>query len=117
MSTIREWWQDERRHIQYFFNSILGDHGEAPQLCEPWVSKGIIEQHLFSPSLWSVFLIQDILGMDPSIRTADVYSERINNPADPNHVWNYRMHLTLEELIQDKNFTHALRSMVIRSGR
>jgi 4-alpha-glucanotransferase len=117
MSTVREWWQDERQHIQFFFNSILGDHGEAPQNCEPWVSKGIIEQHLFSPSLWSVFLIQDILGMDPSIRSADIYSERINDPSDPNHVWNYRMHLTLEELIKDKDFTHALKSIVIRSGR
>lgn len=117
MSTIREWWQDERQHIPYFFNNILGNHSEAPAQCEPWISKAIIEQHLASPALWSVFLLQDILGIDPSIRSADIHAERINDPSDPNHVWNYRMHLTLEELIQTKEFTHVLKQMLLHSGR
>ena len=117
MSTVRQWWQEERHNVQYFFNHILGNHGEAPQNCEPWISKAIIEQHLFSPSMWSVFLLQDIMGMDESIRSQNLAAERINDPSNADHDWNYRMHIALEELINNKGFTQHLKEMVIRSGR
>ena len=117
MSTVRQWWQDERTNLQFFYNNVLGNHGDAPQYCEPWISKEVIEQHLASPSMWSVFLLQDILGIDPSIRSEDIYMERINDPSNPNNVWNYRMHLTLEELIADKPFNHLLKDLMLRTGR
>lgn len=117
MSTVRQWWQEERQYIPYFFNHILGNHGVAPQICEPGISKAIIEQHLFSPSMWSVFLLQDLMGMDETVRSQNIAAERINDPSNPNHDWNYRMHIHLEELINDKNFTQHLKDMVVSSGR
>jgi 4-alpha-glucanotransferase len=67
--------------------------------------------------MWSVFLLQDIMGIAADIRSENISAERINDPSDPNHVWKYRMHLTLEELINHKEFTYILKDMIIRSGR
>ncbi|MEP6712891.1 MAG: 4-alpha-glucanotransferase [Ferruginibacter sp.] len=117
MSTVREWWQHEREYIQYFFNHILNNEGVAPANCEPWISKQIIEQQMFSPAMWSVFLLQDLMGMDATIRSQDIAAERINDPSNGDHEWNYRMHISLEDLIANKNFTLNLKDIVLRSGR
>lgn len=117
MSTMREWWETERDHIQYFFNQVLGHYGTAPFYCEPWVARDIISQHLQSPAMWAVFLLQDLLAIDGNLRFEDTKAERINNPADPNHYWNYRMHLTLEQLVENKEFAGLVKELVLHSGR
>ena len=43
--------------------------------------------------------------------------ERINNPANPNHYWNYRMHIGLEQLIKEKEFNNELKDYIENSGR
>jgi 4-alpha-glucanotransferase len=117
MSTMREWWELERENIQSFFNETLGHYGAAPFYCEPWIATDIINQHLQAPAMWAVFLLQDLLAIDGNIRSENVRAERINNPADPNHVWNYRMHLNLEDMMAHSEFTHKLKEMVLHSGR
>ena len=116
-TTVRQWWQHERAHIQYFYNNILGHHGDAPKDCAPWISKAVIEQHLFSPAMWGVFLLQDLLGIDEIIRLKNSDAERINDPSNPDHDWNYRMHITLEELLKEENFNSTLKEMIVHSGR
>ena len=98
MSTIRGWWEEDREITQKFFNQELGQPGHAPETCEPWINKAIIGQHLSSPAMWSVFQLQDLLGIDPQLRRCDPHAERINIPADPKHYWRFRLHLTLEDL-------------------
>ena len=117
MTTVRQWWQHEREHIQYFYNNILGHYGDAPQDCAPWISKAVIEQHLFSPAMWGVFLLQDLLGIDEIIRLQNSDLERINDPSNPDHDWNYRMHIAFEELLKDENFNSSLKEMIVHSGR
>jgi 4-alpha-glucanotransferase len=117
MSTIRGWWEEDRARTQRFFNQELGQWGEAPAQCEAWINKAILLQHLFSPAMWCVFQLQDILGMSETLRRGDPHEERINIPADSQHYWNYRMHMTLEELLKDKTFNHTFRDMVEESGR
>lgn len=117
MSTIREWWEDEKEHIQYFYNYLLGHPGEAPYHCEPWISREILLQHLQSPAMWSVFLVQDILGTNENIRRKDPKEERINNPANQDHTWDYRMHITMEELLSEKDFISEIKTMVRDNGR
>ncbi|QTA81651.1 Glycoside hydrolase, family 77 [Desulfonema limicola] len=81
MSTLRGWWeQEEKEKIQLFFNTIFGHKGKAPETCEPWICKEIINQHLNSPSMWAIFPIQDILGIDASLRRENTAEEQINNP-------------------------------------
>jgi 4-alpha-glucanotransferase len=117
MSTIRGWWEEDRAQIQRFFNQELEQWGEAPFFCEPWVNKAIILQHLHSSAIWSIFQLQDILGMSETFRRENPHDERINVPANPHHYWRYRMHLTLEELIKEEPFNDELKGYIVSSGR
>src|SRR5258708_1770585 len=117
MSTIRGWWEEDREKIQRFFNRELEQWGEAPSFCEPWINKAIVLQHLHSSALWSIFQLQDILGMSETFRRENPHDERINVPANPHHYWRYRMHLTLEELIKEEPFNEELKGYIVSSGR
>jgi 4-alpha-glucanotransferase len=117
MSTIRGWWEEERSKTQRFFNNELGQYGEAPYFCDAWVNRAIVIQHLYSPAMWAIFQIQDLLGIDEKLRRQDPHAERINVPANPRHYWRYRMHLSLEELMRQKGFTNDLKQLISTSGR
>ncbi|RYY71161.1 MAG: 4-alpha-glucanotransferase [Chitinophagaceae bacterium] len=117
MATIREWWEEDKATIQKFYNNQLQHNGDAPFYAEPWICRDIVKQHLQSPAMWAVFLLQDLLAMDENIRKEDPRAERINNPADPDHYWNYRMHITLEQLAEQSGFIVTLKHMVTDSGR
>jgi 4-alpha-glucanotransferase len=117
MSTIRGWWEENRALTQKFFNQELGQWGEAPFFCEPWINKAIVLQHLHSPAMWSIFQLQDILGMSEAFRRENPHDERINIPANSHHYWRYRIHLTLEELIKEKEFNEELKGYIESSGR
>jgi 4-alpha-glucanotransferase len=117
MSTIRGWWEEDRAKTQRFFNQLMGQWGNAPYYCEAWVNRAIVMQHLYSPAMWSIFLLQDILGMSETLRRENPHEERINIPANPNHYWKYRMHITLEELLKEKDFSAELNEYIQNSGR
>ena len=116
MSTLRGWWEENRELSQRFFNEILGYHGTAPYFCEPWINRAIIQQHMQSPAMWSIFQLQDLLGSDGALRRENPHDERINIPAIAKHYWRYRMHLTLEDLMAAERFNGDLRGMVQSRG-
>ncbi|HQS54106.1 MAG: 4-alpha-glucanotransferase, partial [Bacteroidetes bacterium 24-39-8] len=117
MSTIRGWWEEDRDAIQQFYNKELGQWGEAPFFCEAWINKAIVLQHLYSPAMWSVFQLQDLLGMDETLRRENPNDERINIPANPQHYWRYRMQMTLEQLMEATNFNESFAQSIQVSGR
>lgn len=117
MSTIRGWWEENRHNTQIFFNTVLEEGGDAPFFCEAWINRAVVLQHLYSPAMWSIFQLQDLLGMSERLRREKPQEERINQPADPNHYWRYRMHLTLEDLMGEKEFTAELKDYIEHSGR
>lgn len=117
MSTIRAWWEEDPGRTQFFYNHELQQWGDAPQYCEAWVNSAILEQHLLSPSMWSIFQVQDILGCSDLLRRKIPQEERINDPANPNQYWQYRMHLPLEKLIEEKTFNEEFHRSVKRAGR
>jgi 4-alpha-glucanotransferase len=117
MSTIRGWWEENREKTQRFYNNVLGEQGTAPYFCEPWINRAIVLQHVYSPAMWSVFQVQDILGMSETLRRENPHEERINDPANPNHYWNYRMHISLEQLIKEKEFNKEVKDYIVNSGR
>jgi 4-alpha-glucanotransferase len=117
MSTIRGWWEEDRERTQRFYNHVLGQWGDSPYFCEAWINRAVIMQHLYSPAMWSIFQLQDILGMNETLRRETPYEERINNPAISKHYWQYRMHITLEDLIKQKEFNKELSEYVENSGR
>jgi len=116
-STLRGWWEEDRSKTQQFFKEQLEQLGEAPKFCEPWINKAILMQHLYSPAMWSIFQMQDYLGVDAKLRRQDPHAERINEPANPKHYWRYRMHLSLETLMAANSFNEEWHLAIKESGR
>ena len=65
-----------------------------------------------SYSMLAILPLQDWLAVDESLRIANPAAERINIPADANHYWRYRMHLTLEELLSAEEFNAVIAELV-----
>ncbi|MCC6410704.1 MAG: 4-alpha-glucanotransferase, partial [Saprospiraceae bacterium] len=80
-------------------------------------NEAIVHQHVYSPAMWSIFQLQDLLGSDGALRREDPNDERINVPANPKHYWRYRMHLTLEALQKADKFNAGLKGLLEKSGR
>lgn len=117
MSTIRGWWEEDRSITRQFYNSQLGHWGDAPYFCEWWISRDIILQHLYSPAMWAVFQMQDLLGISPKLRRENPHEERINMPSNSMNSWRYRVHLNMEDLLEEDEFNDELRNFIRQSGR
>jgi 4-alpha-glucanotransferase len=117
MSTIRGWWEEDRNATQKFYSTELGLPGDAPQICTGALNEAVIAQHLASPAMWSIFQLQDLLGVDEQLRHPNPAAERINVPANPKNYWQYRMHLSLERLQSSERFNNRLRDLIGNSGR
>jgi 4-alpha-glucanotransferase len=117
MSTIRGWWESDATMAQRFYQNILHWHGEAPQECTPEIVEAIVSQHLSSPSMWAIFPIQDLVGIDASLRRTVASEEQINEPANPQHYWRFRFHISMEDLLKDKGFSERIKGLVKRQGR
>jgi 4-alpha-glucanotransferase len=117
MSTIRGWWEEDRKLTQKFFHQELQMPGNAPTQCETWINEAVVQQHLASPAMWSIFQLQDLLGMDGQLRRKDIDTERINVPANSKNYWCYRMHLTLEELKKAEAFNSHLKKLILQNKR
>lgn len=117
MSTMRAWWEEDRVVTQRFFNNELNQYGLAPMFCEPWICQQIIEKHLACPSQWVIIPIQDWMAINGKIRWVETFAERINDPANPNNYWQYRMHIKIEELLKEKDLSNCILSIIRQSGR
>ena len=117
MSTIREWWLENKSATQRFYNEQLWQHGSAPDNATPQIVKAIVLQHLSSPAMWSVFQLQDLFAMNESMRINNPYDERINIPGDAKHYWRFRIHKPLEEIVNDDIFNEDLKYCIKSSGR
>jgi len=116
-STIRGWWEEDSIKTQLFYTQILGENGIAPPHCEPRIVRKIIEQHMWCPSMWAIFPIQDFFGMIDDLRVPDPKSEQINEPSNPQHYWRYRIHVTLEHLLSHRRFSNEIRTLITVAGR
>ena len=117
MSTLRGWWEENYPQTQRYFNSMLGHYGTAPVSATPEVCEEVVRKHLQSNSLLCVLSFQDWLSIDGKWRNPDIQEERINVPSNPRNYWKYRMHLTLEQLMNASSLNNRIRSMIEDSGR
>ncbi len=111
MNPLRAWWEEDYSVTQRFYNEQMGWQGVAPKVMSGEIATFILNQHLYSPAMWVILPLQDWLSIDESVRLADAHTERINLPSDPHHFWNYRMHLTLEELLKKDAFNTRVREL------
>ena len=116
-TTLRHWWEENREETEKYWRDVLWRHDGCPQYCETWIQEMIIKKHLWSNSMWAIFLLQDLTGITAHLRRQTPQEERINYPPDPNHKWRYRYPYTLDELCNDYEFINNLHNMVIDSNR
>lgn len=115
-STLRAWWEEDRNTTQLFYNQQMGYFGEAPKTMDAAIAEFIIKQHLYSPAMWVILPLQDWLAIDEKVRLNDPLKERINLPSDPDHFWNYRMHISVEDLLRATELNkHIVQLTSIRS--
>ena len=118
MSPLRAWWEEEDRGvIQRYYSEVLGRQGAAPKCCEPDLCEQIVRQHLDSPAMFTILPLQDWLAIDGGLRYEKPAEERINVPAICPWYWRYRMHLTLESLLQQDAFNDRVLALVSGSRR
>ena len=117
MSGIRGWWEEDPQLTQRYWSEMLYQRGKAPQECEAWICESIVRQHLDSPAMLTILPLQDWISIDEHLRLPDHSTERINVPANPFNYWRYRMHITLEELLESTDFNRQVHRLVKQSGR
>lgn len=111
MNPLRAWWEEDRNTTQCFYNEQMGWQGEAPREMTPEIAEFIINQHMYSPAMWVILPLQDWFAIDGTIRIPDAHADRINVPANPRHFWNYRMHITLEDLLKQEAYNAHVRRL------
>ena len=117
MATLRQWWDEDYEQTQAYYNIPLRRTGEAPHPLPGWLAKDIVSRQLTSPSMLCLLSLQDWLSIDEKLRLPDQNAERINIPANPRHYWRYRMHLTIEQLLEAAEFNDTVKTLIIQSGR
>lgn len=117
MPPIRLWWKENRNLTQRYYNEVLGQLGIAPEDCSSDLCRQIVSNHLNAPSMLTILPLQDWLSMSAELRRPNPEEERINIPSNPRHWWNYRMHITLDELICSTAFNENVMEMIKEAGR
>lgn len=120
-STFRGWWEeisDEMRR-RYWTDVMQRSEykGAPPSECTPEIVEWAISDHLKCPAMWTIFPLQDLLGMDASLRRKNAEEEQINDPSNPNHVWCFRLHVDTEKILECKGFVEKLRHLNKTYGR
>lgn len=116
-STLRSWWEENYESSREYYRTMLHEHGDAPYFCEPWLCKKIVQKHLDSPSMLSILPLQDWISIDGAVRRENPHEERINIPSNPKHYWRYRMHIDIDELMDNHELTEEIKEMIKQSGR
>lgn len=117
MSPLRNWWKEDREKIQRYYNNVLLRRGEATAECTADIATQILSNHLGTRSMLTIIPLQDWFAIDDAIKRTDIEPERINVPANSTHYWRYRMHISLERLLQEDDFNRKISNLVIDSGR
>lgn len=76
-----------------------------------------VGQALATPSMFAILPIQDWMSIDAATRNRFTDSERINNPDLRGWVWKYRLHITLEQLLEANSLNTKIRELITGSGR
>ncbi len=77
----------------------------------------ILAAHFNSASMLAIHPIQDYMALTDSLRREDWWNERVNDPANAENHWAYRMHITLDELNASEELADIVRGMLKASGR
>lgn len=114
MPPIRLWWKENKDATQKYYNEVLNREGEAPDECSPELCRQIVQQHLNSSAMWVILPWQDWMSVSGELARENPAEERINVPANPEHYWRYRMHISLDDLLKENELNAEIKSMAGR---
>ena len=117
MNPVRAWWKEDVEKTQRYYNEVLGYPGHALAECSAEIAEQIVNNHLNAASMLTIIPLQDWFAIDDNIKLPDENQERINLPVNPNNYWRYRMHITLEQLLDSKAFNQKIAAIIKKSGR
>eukprot|EP01025_Chloroclados_australasicus_P005211 TRINITY_DN11504_c0_g2_i4.p1 TRINITY_DN11504_c0_g2~~TRINITY_DN11504_c0_g2_i4.p1 ORF type:complete len:160 (+),score=8.79 TRINITY_DN11504_c0_g2_i4:148-627(+) len=117
-TTLRAWWEEDLERAQRYHKFILKNKPyRTVSTATPELVKDILQQHLWSPAMWVIFPIQDILALRKYYATKSPKDETINDPGNAKHYWRYRVHVNLETLCEDQEWKDELKELLLVSGR
>lgn len=114
MAPIRAWWRENREVTQRFYNEELHREGAAPEDCSEELCLQIVQNHLRSSAMWVILPWQDWMSIDSKVSHENPDEERINIPANSNHYWRYRMHISLDDLLKMKGLNEKIANLAKR---
>lgn len=117
MSVLRAWWKEDPERTEKFWEQVLKGADPQPAQANHEICEKILLQHLQSPSLLMLAQFQDWTSIDTLLRGTDPEAERVNDPANPQYRWNYRMPIALEDLQVQTSFNEKIKKMILESGR
>jgi len=117
MAPLRLWWQENPERRQRYYVTMLQKEGKAPEQLPAHLAEEIIARHLYCPSMLCILQLQDWLAMDTELRAKSPQDERVNAPSDPKNRWQYRMNVTIEQLLEATRYNNKVRTMIKRSRR
>jgi len=116
-STLRAWWEEDEERRCQFYKTMMGSEGLPPSQCVSEIAYFILRQHVEAPSMWAIFPLQDLLAVKEEYTTRPAAEETINDPTNPKHYWRFRVHVTLESLMKDKDLKTTIKDLIRGSGR
>ncbi|HEY0221930.1 MAG TPA: 4-alpha-glucanotransferase [Lactovum miscens] len=111
------WWQEDKNLIQRYYNEVMGLEGMAPKEANPSIIREILKRNLNTEAMLAIFPIQDWLDTQDDLRNPNASLTRINNPAYSYYYWRYRLHLDLEDLVDNQGFENFLSDFIKNSKR
>ena len=92
------WWRREQADVQQFYYQILKMEGMVPSRITPEITKGILDLHMKSESMWCVLLFEDLLSLSNDFNDVTDIDTWINDPARENN-WSYRLDVPIDDLL------------------
>ena len=117
MAPLRQWWDEDEPRAQEYYSQMLGRRDSAPHPLPCWLARDIISRNLLAESMLCVMSLQDWLAISEDLRHPDPNAERINIPANPHHYWRYRMHINIDDMMQNHRFCDDVAEMIRQTGR
>lgn len=98
MSTLRGWWTEDIKTTKAYYNDVLHLEGDAPYNLSAEIVKRILYRYNCSSAILRIIPFQDIMACSDKYISLTEQDERINNPINQHHIWNWRMKFEIENI-------------------
>lgn len=117
MPSFRLWWKKYPDMATRYAKNVLGITPPCPNEATPSISTAVVEEHLASPSMLCLLSFQDWTAICEQSRSANLEAEQINDPANGKQYWNYKTHLSIEQLEHCTELNEKIHGLITASKR